>query len=93
LAGAVEPDAVRASLDYLRRALDSLGTPLALGWTLIGLSAWGERPADAEARIVECIERQGRFGGYATSHLSILPIARHSVDGAPIALAPMGGAA
>jgi hypothetical protein len=60
------------SLAYLKAAVQNLRTPIALSWGLFGLGAWGERPAEATARLAECWQRQERYGVYSTTPLSLL---------------------
>lgn len=66
---------VSRSIDYLRRALVGLRSPLSVSWGLLGLSAWGVRPDDAPAMIRGCLEAQARWGRYSTSLLAQLLIA------------------
>src|SRR5262249_21569539 len=41
------------AIAYLPRSLPGVRAPSSLGWGLIGLSAWGERPADAAGWLAE----------------------------------------
>jgi hypothetical protein len=72
LAGRVAPDRVRKSLSYLKDRIGTLRTPLSLGWGLLGLSAWGERPEGADDAVLDCLDRQKMYGQYDTQHLSLL---------------------
>jgi hypothetical protein len=63
------------SLDYLRASLTTLRTPISLGWGLLGLGAWGERPAAAGDWLEECWRRQVWYGAYDTTSLSLLILA------------------
>ena len=69
------------SLAYLKSAVKSLRTPIALAWSLLGLGAWGERPAAAAAMLSECWQRQERYGVYDTTSLSLLILAARSSGG------------
>ena len=51
-------------------------TPLSLAWGILGLSAWGRRPAEAAAWVDESLALAGRYGGYGTTHLAMLLAAR-----------------
>ncbi len=69
------------SLTYLKSLVKSLRTPIALGWSLLGLGAWGERPAAAADWLSECWQRQERYGVYDTASLSLLILASCSSGG------------
>ena len=81
LAGRVSRNKVKHSINYLNAQVAQLHTPLTLGWTLLGLAAWSERPKNAEHLISECLERQSFFRGYNTSHLSLLLLSFLSGNG------------
>lgn len=72
LATGVPRKEVESSLVYLKRQAGRLRTPLSLAWSLIGLSAWGERPADTETLVGDCLKRQEVYGSYPTSQLCLL---------------------
>lgn len=72
---------VQASLNYLKSSIDILHTPQSLGWGLLGLSAWEERPAAATTLILQCLKRQEQFGAYDTQSLSLLLIAWVASEG------------
>jgi len=73
--------AIQKSLDYLEGILATLNTPRALGWALLGLGAWGARPALAENWIEACFARADRFGGYDTVSLGLLLVAHRASGG------------
>lgn len=75
LAGGVPRKAADSSLVYLKHQAGRLHTPLSLAWCLLGLSAWGERPVDAETLVGDCLKRQEVYGGYPTSQLCLLLLA------------------
>lgn len=60
------------SLTYLQARAEKLRTPRSLGWSLLGLAAWGERLPAAPAMIAQSWERQERYGSYDTVGLSLL---------------------
>ena len=74
LAGRISPERVHKSLLYLRKRVGGLRTPLSLGWSILGLGAWDERPWEAERLILQCLERQSVYGSYNTQQLSLLLI-------------------
>jgi hypothetical protein len=80
LAGQVDRVHIGKSLDYLRKESEQRRSPFSLGWALVGLSAWGEKPAQSRTWIVESLDLQGRYGLYGTTLLSLL-IASFFVDG------------
>src|SRR5271157_1093391 len=80
LAGQVDRAEVRKSLDYLRNQAERYRSPFSLCWALLALSAWGEKPDQGRAWIIESLDLQGRRGVYGTSLLCLL-IASFFVDG------------
>jgi hypothetical protein len=74
LAGAVDEAEVARSLDYLHGEVDRLRTPISLGWSLIGLAAWGRWPSRGVVLVERCLANQGRYGGYDTSSLCLLTL-------------------
>jgi hypothetical protein len=76
IAGGVERKEVELSIRYLNTG--RYRTPLSLGWALLGLGAWGERPRGAQKWIVESLHRQGKYGEYGTTLLSLLILAYQS---------------
>lgn len=81
LAGRAETTQVEPGLTYLEAVLDRTRTPFSLGWGLLGLSAWGRRPAHAPELIEASLQRQSFFGEYPTTHLSLLLLAATAVHG------------
>jgi hypothetical protein len=81
LAASVEEKHVAASLDYLESILPELLTPFSLSWAIMGLSAWGRRPHRAEKLIEESFALRDRYGGYGTTDLGLLTLARNSMKG------------
>jgi hypothetical protein len=75
LAGFTEPDSVRRSIDYLKREATRIRTPLALSWSLFGLTAWSKGPLQARDRILESLALQRKYGAYDTTLLSQLVVA------------------
>ena len=83
LAGQVDKKEIQRSLDYLKTQVVASRTPLSLGWSIFGLSAWGHRPSQAEKWIIDCLSRQSTFGNYGTTLLSLLVLAYTSNGGFP----------
>jgi len=81
LKGMVPKSQIQKSLDYLKSRLQDVRTPLSLGWGLMGLASWGEKPTEARAMINECLERQKRYGSYDTASLSLLMVASRAPQG------------
>jgi hypothetical protein len=71
----VPREQIEKSLIYLKTTAEKLYTPFALGWSLLGLSAWKERPNNSETLILLSLERQKKYGPYSTSLLSLLVLA------------------
>src|SRR5690242_6862625 len=72
LAGMTERNTIQKSLEYLEGEIDRLGTPISLGWGLLGLAAWGMCLARIMALVQRCLAKQNRYGEYDTSSLSLL---------------------
>jgi len=72
LAGRVSQPAVERSLEYLLTELPTLRTPMSLGWSLLGLGAWGMRPDNWQGLVQRCLERENRYGGYDTYSLCLI---------------------
>ncbi|MEX0829446.1 MAG: prenyltransferase/squalene oxidase repeat-containing protein [Nitrospirales bacterium] len=72
LAGNTERHTIQKSLDYLLHELPRMRTPISLGWTLLGLSAWGLKPAHTEELISASLRLQDRHGPYSVPSLAIL---------------------
>ena len=73
--------AIQRSVAYLEKIVATLNTPRTLGWALLGLTAWGARPAAAGAWIEACLAREDRFGGYDTVSLALLLVAQRASGG------------
>ena len=74
LAGEVDRSEVARSIDYLQGEVDRLCTPISLGWSLLGLSAWDRWPANGFALAERCLANQHRYGDYDTSALCLLAL-------------------
>lgn len=72
---------VQGSLQYLKSTLATLRTPYSLAWSLLGLGAWDERPADSQALVAECLRRQEQYGAYETTSLALLLLAQLAPGG------------
>lgn len=75
LQGLVAKASLEPSLKYLKAAISTLRTPIALTFGLLGLGAWGERPAAAHSWLSECWQRQERYGVYDTTAISLIILA------------------
>ncbi len=81
LSGLVDKQDVSRSIAKLKDTVKTLTTPFSLGWAILGLSAWGERPRDANALIDRCLKRQDRYGTYDTSLMGLMIVARKAEGG------------
>ncbi len=81
LAGNTPRAQVAASLRYLQEVAPRLRTPKALAWSLLGLGAWGERPAATLTWLKQCFQRQARSGPFDTEALALLVIALKAPGG------------
>lgn len=72
LAGNTPLHTIERSLQYVSHELAQLRTPISLGWTLLGLGAWGLKPTNTEELVLACFQRQERYGPYALSSLALL---------------------
>ncbi len=72
LIGLVEAAPLQSSIAYLSAEATRLRSPLSLAWSLLGLGAFGARPAGALVWVVECLERQTYLGPYDTALLAQL---------------------
>jgi len=75
LAGRVPRKTVEGSLAYLTSQVEHLRTPFSLGWSLLGLGAWDERPNRAQEWIFQSLKQQGKYGIYDTALLGLLLVA------------------
>ena len=57
LAGETRDVRIDESIAFLKAVLPHIRTPLSLGWGLMGLSAWNERPDGSEVWLEECAAR------------------------------------
>ncbi len=81
LAGLTELNRVELSLDYLSRKIEQLKTPLALSWSVFGLTAWSYRLPEARNWILDSLALQKRYGIYDTTLLSQLLVAYFTSGG------------
>ena len=81
LSGLANKQDVTRSITRLKDSVETLKTPFSLGWTLLGLSAWGERPSNANTMIDRCLRRQNRYGSYDTTLISLMIVARKAEGG------------
>ena len=72
LVGHAAEKQVESSLRFLEQGILTARTPLWLGWSLLGLGAWGKRPAEALEWIEIALQRQVDYGSYNTAWLGVL---------------------
>ena len=72
LAGRISETRIAGSLQYLSNEVRTLRTPIALGWSLLGLNAWNKTPHDANVWILDTFNRGKSFGGYDTPSICLL---------------------
>jgi hypothetical protein len=72
LAGNTARHTIQKSLDYLLHELPRMRTPISLGWTLLGLSAWGLKSTQTEELVSASLRLQERHGPYSLPSLAIL---------------------
>ncbi|QGY40296.1 hypothetical protein GM415_09220 [Pseudodesulfovibrio cashew] len=65
-------DEAADSLAYLESEYPGLRTPLSLSWTIMGLSAFGRRPADVESKVAESFALQERYGPFESTLIGLL---------------------
>jgi hypothetical protein len=75
LAGFADTNDVISSINYLKREVDRIRTPLTLSWSILGLTAWSNRPVKAGDWISESLALQKKYGNYDTALLAQLIIA------------------
>ena len=81
LAGNTERHSIQKSLDYLLNELPRLRTPISLGWTLLGLGAWGLKPPHTHKLVKTSLDLQERHGPYSLPSLAILLCAARASHG------------
>jgi hypothetical protein len=81
LSGFVKRQEVSRSIAHLKGSVETLTTPLSLGWAILGLAAWGERPQNAGNLIDRCLNRQNRYGAYDTSLIALMLVCRKAEGG------------
>ncbi|MFC2164259.1 prenyltransferase/squalene oxidase repeat-containing protein [Acidobacteriota bacterium] len=81
LEGHVPKERVDRSIDYVKKQVAHIRTPLTLSWAILGLGAWSDRPQQAREWIEESLHLQSQYGEYNTSLLSILILAYHASGG------------
>jgi hypothetical protein len=81
LAGLTAYPSVAKSLVYLKQRVSVIRSPFSLGWSILGLSAWGARPANPEEVIGACIGREERMGNFGTTPYCLLLLASIAKSG------------
>jgi len=74
LSGFVQQDKVEKSIEYARRQLIWLHTPLSLCWCYCGLRAWGIDINNLQERVLESLSLQSKYGPYDTTLLAQLAV-------------------
>jgi len=90
LSGMVPLKRIQDSIRYLKERIRNVRSPLSLGWGILGLGAWGERPAEAPKWLMECLQLQNRFGSYDTSLISLILLAHLAPSGFMSAMGKKG---
>jgi hypothetical protein len=75
LASHTSPGTVAPSLAYLQDSVVTIRSPLSLAWSLFGLSAWSAAPRQGRQWLLECLERQERYGAFSTDLRAQLVVA------------------
>jgi hypothetical protein len=81
LTGFVKKQEVSRSIARLKGSVETLTTPFSMGWAILGLAAWGERPQNAGNLIDRCLNRQNRYGAYDTSLIALMLVCRKAEGG------------
>ncbi|MBI1785528.1 terpene cyclase/mutase family protein [Candidatus Sumerlaeota bacterium] len=81
LAGRVDAAKIESSLNYLKGEIATLRSPQSLGWGILGLGAWGMRPAESADWIAACLKAESRLGGYDVPQFAILALASAAQGG------------
>jgi hypothetical protein len=81
LSGFVKKQEVLRSIAHLQGSVETLTTPFSLGWAILGLAAWGERPHNAGNLIDRCLKRQNQYGAYDTSLIALMLVCRKAEGG------------
>lgn len=72
---------IERSLEYVLQELPNLKTPISLGWTILGLGAWGLKPVNTEELAWTCLQHQERYGLYPLPSLALLLCAVQASQG------------
>jgi len=81
LADQVPYERVARSLTYINGQVGLIRSPFSLGWSILGLEAWGKRPRDTENLIMNCLKREEKIGNFGTTSYSLLLLALIAKDG------------
>jgi hypothetical protein len=73
------------ALEFLAREVKRIRSPMSLSWSLMGMTAWGRRPADADQMIVEAIGR-GKRRAFQATDIALLLLAAAG-DRCPLVIA------
>lgn len=67
------PQASQA-LEFLAQEIKRIRSPMSLAWSLMGMTAWGQRPSDADQMITEAIDR-GKRHPFQAADIALLLLA------------------
>lgn len=81
LSGTTDTTLIEKSIDYLIKELPNLRTPISLGWALLGLGAWGMKPAHSDELIIESLHLQKKYGAFPLPSLALLLCAAQAQNG------------
>lgn len=81
LEGLVPKKSIAGSLEYAKKQIIPIRTPLSLSWLIFGLGAWSDRPQLAREWIKDSLHLQSQYGAYNTSLLSVLILAHYASSG------------
>lgn len=78
LKGRCPAEGVDLSIRYLKKAVQKVRSPIALSWSIFGLTSWEIRLPDYQKWILEGLALQDRYGPFPTDLLSRLVVAWRS---------------
>jgi hypothetical protein len=76
LSGLVPKKDVESSIRYLLSCVGRLRTPFTLGWSLLGLSAWGHGVEKQDEMVSNVLRRQDKHGPFNTASLGVFLLAQ-----------------
>ncbi|TKJ37309.1 MAG: hypothetical protein CEE38_07345 [Planctomycetes bacterium B3_Pla] len=76
LSGLVPKKRVESSIRYLLSCVGRLRTPFTLGWSLLGLSAWGHSVEKQDEMVLNVLQQQDKHGPFDTASLGVFLLAQ-----------------